>query len=137
MNVLGRRQMTTVSARSAPLPVHSNQTGRGRDVLIVLLALLYPWHLAIGDVRYTEEKTYPIAHGGLNLSLGDGIVALVGVILLFQLAAGRVRFPRYALPAFAWFTVAAVSVTLNALFPAFTYFELHDSVVGLIKIVAA
>lgn len=127
--------MTVASSYSLPRHVRLRREGRGKGALIVLLALLYPWHFTIGPARYTSSNP-PIPHGGLNFSLGDIVVAAISVIMLFQLAAGRVRLPRYGLQAFVWYTAAAVSVTVNALSPSY-FFVLNDSVAGLVKIVAA
>src|SRR2546422_722304 len=128
-------RLTTSGSFSATGLGPSSTGGGGRTALLLLLALLYPWHLAIWVKSYTG-KNPPIPHGGLNLSLGDGIVAVIGVIMLFQLAAGRVRLPRYALQTVVWFAVAVGSVTVNALSPSF-FFSLHDSEVGLGKILGA
>src|SRR2546428_8186419 len=128
-------RLTTRGSFSATGLGPSSTGGGGRTALLLPLALLYPWHLAIWVKSYTG-KNPPIPHGGLNLSLGDGIVAVIGVIMLFQLAAGRVRLPRYALQTVVWFAVAVGSVTVNALSPSF-FFSLHDSEVGLGKILGA
>ncbi len=135
MRIPAERLTTADQAYSPQAEVRTKGGGRARPVLIVLLALLYPWHFAVWATSYTG-KNPTIPHGGLNLSLGDSMIALIGVVLLLQLAGGRVRLPRYALQTFVWFTVAAVSVTVSALSPAF-FFELHDSEVGLVKILAA
>ncbi len=135
MRIPAERLTTADQAYSPLAEVRTKGGGRARPVLIVLLALLYPWHFAVWATSYTG-KNPTIPHGGLNLSLGDSMIALIGVVLLLQLAGGRVRLPRYALQTFVWFTVAAVSVTVSALSPAF-FFELHDSEVGLVKILAA
>ena len=128
------REIRTRDALSRPAPLE--RARRGRGILTVLLALLYPWHFAIWATSYTGKNAI-IPHGGLNVSLGDGVVALIGVILLLQLAAGgRLPWPRYALQAFVWFAVATASVTVNALSPSF-FFSLHESEVGLVKILAA
>ena len=104
--------------------------------MTVLLALLYPWHFAVWATSYTGKNPV-IPHGGLNVSLGDSVIALIGVILLLRLAAGgRVPLPRYALQAFVWFAVAAVSVTVNAV-SLELYFSLHESTVGLGKMLGA
>lgn len=104
--------------------------------MTVLLALLYPWHFAVWAKTYTGTSP-PIPHGGLNVSLGDGVVFLIGVVLLLRLATGRsVPLPRYALQAFVWFAIAVASVTVNTLSPGF-FFELRVSVIGLTKMLGA
>ena len=128
--------MREARGRHAPPAAPLDHPRRGRGLMTVLLALLYPWHFAVFATSFTGKNPI-IPHGGLNVSVGDGVVALVGVILLFQLAAGgRMPWPRYALQAFVWFTVATVSVTVNTLSPEF-FFSLHESQVGLVKILGA
>jgi len=128
--------MREARGRHAPPAAPLDHARPGRGLMTVLLALLYPWHFAVFATSFTGKNPI-IPHGGLNVSVGDGVVALVGVILLFQLAAGgRMPWPRYALQAFVWFTVATVSVTVNTLSPEF-FFSLHESQVGLTKILGA
>ena len=106
-----------------------------RGVLILLLAALYPWHIALWATSYTGKDPV-IPHGGLNVSLGDSVIAIVGVTLLLQAAVGRLRLPRYTLHASLWLLAAAISTTVNALAPG-VYFALRDSLMGLVKIGAA
>ncbi|HEV8380682.1 MAG TPA: O-antigen ligase family protein [Gemmatimonadales bacterium] len=107
----------------------------GRTLLLVLLALLYPWHIALWATSYTGKDPV-IPHGGLNVSLGDSVIAIIAIVLVLQAAVGRVRLPRYALHAGLWLLAAAISTTANAISPA-VYFAIRDSVTGLVKISAA
>ena len=111
------------------------RSGGGRTLLIVLLSLVYPWHVALWATSYTG-KAPVIPHGGLNVSLGDSVIAIIGLILVLQAAVGAIRLPRYTLHAFVWLVVAAISTTANALMPA-VYFAMRDSEMGLVKIIAA
>ncbi len=115
--------------------VAPQRSGRGRTLLIVLFSVLYPWHVAMWATSYTGTDPV-IPHGGLNVSLGDSLIAIIGLILVLQAVAGALRLPRYTLHAFVWLMVAAISTTANALTPA-VYFAMRDSEMGLVKIIAA
>jgi O-antigen ligase len=104
-------------------------------VLIVALAALYPWHIALFATSFTGKDPV-IPHGGLNISLGDSVIIIISVILVLQAGVGRVRLPRYTRPAALWLLATAISVTVNAVTPD-VYFAMRDSVMGLVKITAA
>lgn len=134
--------MTAATTRLSPAPRPHVATGvtrqplaTGRTLLILLLSLLYPWHVALWATSYTGKDPV-IPHGGLNVSIGDSVIAIVGIVLVLQAGLGRVRLPRYTLHASVWLLVAGISTTANALTPA-VYFALRDSVMGLVKISAA
>ncbi|MFC6835097.1 O-antigen ligase family protein [Halomarina ordinaria] len=74
-------------------------------VLLVALAVAYPFHFS-----------YQGPTGGVNVSYGDAVVALVGVLFLLG-AVGRFRVFRYAWAVAAFVGVAVVSVLVNGLVP--------------------
>jgi O-antigen ligase len=99
----------------------TRRPGVARPLLLILLALLYPFHRTVG---------------GINVSLGDGIVALVCVLLLLVLALRRVPLPRYLLPAGVLIVVIAVSLLVNTLAPPGSFFEPRATLVELLKVFA-
>lgn len=102
---------------SGPAPV----AGWGRSFLALALAVLYPFHTYVANV---------------NVSAGDGVVALIGLILVLRLAAGKVALPRYTLPALALWLVIILSLTVNSLLPS-GFFEPMTGVVESFKYLAA
>ena len=106
------------------------RTGLGKSLLMVVLALLYPFHMVV------LGRADPRHPGGVNVSLGDGVVALIPVILVFRLAVGWIPFPRYLRHVLVFLGVIATSVTLNAVAPA-PFFFLRDSEVEAVKFVAS
>jgi O-antigen ligase len=61
-----------------------------RTLLIWVLATLYPFHHVLGGLN-------------VNVSMGDGVVALIALMVVFHFAAGAVPVPRYGLQAAALF----------------------------------
>jgi O-antigen ligase len=105
-----------------PSPRRSRpRSGGGKSLLIVALAVLYPFHTYIANV---------------NVSAGDGIVALIGGVLVFRFAAGHVTLPRYTVHAFFLWLVILVSLTTNSLVPT-GFFGLVPAAVEALKYVAA
>jgi len=98
-------------------------TRRGlvRSLLIVAMAVLYPFHW---DIRW------------INVSLGDGVVALILCLLVFQAAASKFPLPRYVLHAGVLIAVIAVSMIANTLSPPGSFFSLRDSEVEVAKLFA-
>src|SRR3989442_682732 len=77
--------------------------GWGRSLLALALGVLYPFHSYVA---------------GVNVSAGDGVVALVGLILVFQFAARTVPLPRYTVHAFLLGLIIISSLAINSLVPA-------------------
>jgi O-antigen ligase len=90
-----------------------------RTLLIVVLATLYPFHHVLGGLN-------------VNVSMGDGVVVLVTVLVVFQFAAGAVPLPRYALQASALFVAIVASLTVNAFVPS-PFFSLRDAQIEAVK----
>jgi putative inorganic carbon (hco3(-)) transporter len=105
----------------APARVAGWGAGRWKSVLAVALAVLYPFHTYVANV---------------NVSAGDGVVALIGAILMFRFAAGRVALPRYTVHAFALWLVIILSLTVNSLVPS-GFFGLVAGAVEVGKYLAA
>lgn len=93
-----------------------------RSLLIVALAVLFPFERTIA---------------GVNVSLGDGVVALIGGLLVLKVAASHIVLPRYLVHATILIAIIIVSMMANILFPPGAFFELRNSQVEAIKIVAA
>jgi O-antigen ligase len=86
-----------------------------------MLAMLYPFHTYVANV---------------NVSAGDGIVALIGVILVLRFAAGTVALPRYIVHAFLLWLVIILSLAINSLVPT-GFFALVPGAVEMLKYLAA
>ena len=95
--------------------------GWGRSVLALALAALYPFHSYVA---------------GVNVSAGDGVVALVGLILVLQFAARSVPLPRYTLHAFLLGLIIIASLAINSLAPS-GFFALLPGEVEALKYLAA
>ena len=96
--------------------------GLGRSLLIVALAVLYPFHWDTGWI---------------NISLGDGVVALICGLVVFQTALSNVPLPRYVLHTGILIAVIAASMMANMVAPPGTFFWLRDSEIEAVKIFAA
>lgn len=92
-----------------------------RSLLALALGVLYPFH---GYVA------------GINVSAGDGVVALVGLLLVFQFAAGTVPLPRYTMHAFVLGLIIILSLAINSLVPS-GFFALVPGMVEALKYLAA
>jgi len=103
--------------------------------LILLLGVLYPWHVSLWATSYTGKDPV-IPHGGLNVSVGDSVILIVSTVLALQIVIGWVPLPKYVRQASVWMLATAISVTVNALHPDIS-FAMRDSVMGLVKIFAA
>jgi len=101
----------------------------GKSLLLIALTVLYPFHV---NVFGHASPRHP---GGINVSLGDGVVALIALLLVFRLAAGRMPLPRYVRHAAVFLIVIAGAVTWNAVAPD-SYFYLRDSQVEAVKFFA-
>ena len=111
----------------AHAPPHGGHLGK--SLLLVALTVLYPFHV---NVFGHASPRHP---GGINVSLGDGVVALIAILLIFRLAAGRMPFPRYVRHASVFLIVIAAAVTWNAI-TAESFFYLRDSEVEAVKFFA-
>lgn len=96
-------------------------SGWGRSLLALGLATVYPFHTYVANV---------------NVSAGDAIVALIGLILLFRFAAGKVALPRYTVHAFVLWMIIIFSLTKNSLLPS-GFFSLVPGMVETFKYLAA
>jgi hypothetical protein len=109
----------------APEAATTNSAHRGgtaRTVLVVLIAAAYAVHAS--------------GPGGFNVSAGDPLVAVLTCVAAGRFLAGGVTVPRYAPHAFAFLTVVAASLTVNALVPAY-YFSGRAGALEAVKFVAA
>jgi len=104
---------------SARLQAVPPRGGWGRSALIWVLAGLYPFHRVLEGLR-------------VSVSLGDGVVALIAVIVVFNLAAASVPVPRYAKQAAALLAAIATSLTVNAFLPSH-FFSLRDALIEGLK----
>ena len=95
--------------------------GWGRSLLALALGVLYPFHSYVA---------------GVNVSAGDGVVALVGLILVFQFAARTVPLPRYTVHAFLLGLIIISSLAINSVVPS-GFFALLPGAVEALKYVAA
>ncbi len=102
-------------------PERTARPGWGRSLLALVLAVLYPFHTYVANV---------------NVSAGDGIVALIGGILVFRFAAGKVALPRYTVHAFLLGLVIILSLTINSVVPT-GFFALVPGAVEMLKYLAA
>lgn len=93
-----------------------------RSLLIIALAVLFPF-----------ERTM----AGMNVSLGDAVVVLIGGLLVLKIAASGIALPRYVAHAALLIAIIIVSMTVNMLFPPGAFFELRNSQIEAIKIVAS
>lgn len=88
---------------AAPVASVAGRTPDVESVLLVVLVALYPFHTIVG-----------VAGVPFNLSFGDPVVVLVGVLWAVGLVGSR-RLPRYLLPVAAFGLVASASLAVNAL----------------------
>ena len=93
--------------------------GSWRTLLIAILATLYPFHRVLGSLN-------------VNVSLGDGVVAVIALVVLFQFAGGAVPVPRYLPPAAALLAAIVASLTVNAFVPS-QFFSLRDAQIEAVK----
>ena len=90
-----------------------------RTLLISVLATLYPFHHLLVSLN-------------ANVSMGDGVVALIALIVVFQFAAGAVPVPRYGTQAAALLIAIVASITVNAFIPS-QFFSLRDAQIEALK----
>lgn len=99
-------------------------TVRIKHVLLVCLAVVFPWHSQI-----------QLLVGQFNLSLGDPLVVLIGILLLSGVLSMRM-LPSFSTIIFSFIIFAISSLFINAIrFPATT--DIVGGVVGIVKLVAS
>ena len=92
-----------------------------RTLLILVLATLYPFHHLLGSLN-------------VNVSMGDGVVALIALLVVFQFAAGAVPVPRYGTQAATLLVAIVASLTVNAFVPS-QFFSIRDAQIEALKFV--
>ncbi len=100
-----------------------------KSLIAFALAVLYPFHLlALGH----GSVSHP---GGINVSLGDGVVALISVVLVFRFAAGAAPLPRFGVNALVLLVIIGASLAANAV--ALTaYFSVMAGMIETLKLLA-
>jgi O-antigen ligase len=95
--------------------------GWERSLLIVAVAVLYPFHRGIV---------------GLNVSFGDSVVLLICGLLILKMAASHIVVPRYLLHMTVLVAIIAASMMANTVSPPGLFFTLRLSQIEATKVFA-
>ena len=100
-----------------------------KSLVAFALTVLYPFHL-LASGRGTVSHP-----GGINISLGDGVVGLIALLLVFRFAAGAAPLPRFGVNALVLLVIIGASLAANAV--ALTaYFSVMVGMIETLKLLA-